>query len=290
MKLGKLGVWSMTDGISATASAEFAQRIEKWGYSALWMPEGAGRNVLVHAAWLLGKTSRLIVASGIANIYGRDAVAMVGAQYCLAEQSNGRFLLGIGVSHAPTVEGVRGHHYGKPLASMQEYLSTMKRIQYQSLRPSEPPKTVIAALGPKMLELAARDADGAHPYNVTPDHTALARKILGPNRLLCVEQKVLLETDPIKAREAARRSLSIYLPRENYQNSWKRLGFGDDDFSGGGSNRLMDAMVAWGSEDTIKARLKQHWDAGADHICIQPIPLGDSPTPDERILEALAPA
>ena len=152
--------------------------------------------------------------------------------------------------------------------------------------------TVIAALGPKMLELGAELADGVHSYNVTPEHTATARRILGPGKLLCPEQMVLLETDPAKARAAARRTLGIYLPLPNYANNWLRLGFTTDDIANGGSDRLVDAVVAWGDEEAIRRRVQAHWDAGADHVCIQPLSTDESPTApaDERILELLAPA
>jgi probable F420-dependent oxidoreductase len=157
--------------------------------------------------------------------------------------------------------------------------------------PAEKPKTVIAALGPKMLEVAAQLTDGAHPYNVTPEHTAQARAILGPGKLLCPEQMVLLEKDASIARAIGRRTLGRYFQLPNYRNNLLRLGFGESDFDGNGSDRLIDALVAWGSEDAIRKRIQQHWDAGADHVCIQSIPKeGMFPRPsDEKILELLAP-
>jgi probable F420-dependent oxidoreductase len=290
MKLGKLAVWAMLDELSAADSAAFAQQIEQWGYSALWQPEGFGRNMLVQSSWLLANTSQLIVATGIVNIYARDAIAMVGAQFGLCEQSQGRFLLGMGVSHAPVVSGMRGHNYGKPVAAMRDYLTAMHDHQYQAAPPAEKPLTVIAALGPKMLELAAELADGAHPYNVIPEHTAEARKILGPDKLLCVEQKVILETDAVIARAAGRKQLGIYLGLVNYQKSWARLGFGESDWSGTGSDRLIDAMFAWGPEEAIRDRIRQHLDAGADQVCIQPVAPSGEHAHDLAVLEALAPA
>jgi probable F420-dependent oxidoreductase len=290
MKLRKLGVWTTLDPHGAAASAELAQRIEKWGYSAIWQAEGMGRNVLVHSGWLLANTSKLIVATGIANIYARDALAMAGAQYGLAEQSGGRFLLGMGVSHAPLVTGLRGHNYGKPVAAMRDYLLAMRAVSYGAPQPAEKPPTLIAALGPKMLELAAELADGVHPYNVTPDHTAKARNILGPGKLLCVEQKIILETDPDKARTAARKLLGLYLTLENYRANWLRMGFDESDMDNGGSDRLIDAMFAWGDEDAIRARLQEHWDAGADHVCIHAVDPVSGASLDERALAALAPA
>jgi probable F420-dependent oxidoreductase len=279
------------DGMSAQEAAAFARRVEERGYHALWIPEGRGRNALVLSSWLLAHTQRLTVATGIANIYARDAVAMASGQCALAEQSDGRFLLGVGVSHRPTVEGVRGHAYGKPVATMRAYLQAMREAPYGAPQPADRPLTVVAALGPRMMALSGELADGAHPYNTGADHTAQARAILGPGKLLCPEVWVLLETDGTKARGAARQALSRYLQLENYVNGWRRQGFGPDDLAGGGSDRFIDAMVAWGDEGAIRARIQQHWDAGADHVCIQPINSQGSREPNsERVLDLLAPA
>jgi probable F420-dependent oxidoreductase len=292
MTIGKLGVWAATDGMTAAGAAAFAGRVERWGYGALWVPEGAGRNVLVHASWLLANTQSLNVATGIANIYARDAMASAGAQMALAEQSGGRFLLGLGVSHVPLVEGMRGGKYSQPVTTMRGYLEAMTRAIYMAPQAAQKPLTVIAALGPKMLELAAQLTDGAHPYNVTPEHTLQARAILGPGKLLCPEQMVLLERDASLARALGRRTLAMYLGLPNYCNNLKRLGFTDDDLSGGGSDRLIDALIAWGSEESIRKRIQEHWDAGADHVCIQTIPKQEGmghQASDEKIFELLAP-
>lgn len=288
MKLNRLGVWANLDTLPAAQSAELAQRLERWGYAALWVPEAVGRHGLVHAGWLLANTRQLIVATGIVNIYARDAVAMNAARHTLNEQSGGRFLLGMGVSHVPLVE-FRGHQYGKPVATMRAYLKAMKAARCMAPEPPEPPLTVIAALGPEMLKLAAAEADGAHPYNVTPEHTARARAILGPGKLLCPEQKVLLEPDPAKARAAARKALSVYMGLPNYRNNWLRLGFTEDDLAGEGSDRFVDAMVAWGDETAIRRRIQEHWDAGADHVAINPLRTDGVFAPDEKVLELLAP-
>jgi probable F420-dependent oxidoreductase len=290
MEVGKLGVWVSMDGMTAAAAAGFAKRVEEWGYAALWIPESRGRNALVHSSWLLANTQRLIVATGIANIYARDPMAMANGQRGLNEQSDGRFLLGVGVSHRPMVQGVRGHNYGRPVATMRAYLEAMRAAPYQAPMPRQQSLTIVAALGPRMMALSSELADGAHPYNTTPQHTAQARSILGPGKLLCPEAWVLLETDPATARSAAREALSRYLQLENYVNSWRREGFSDDDLAGGGSQRFLDAMVAWGDEDAIRARIQEHWDAGADHVCIQPINAQGSREVDERILNLLAPA
>jgi probable F420-dependent oxidoreductase len=287
MKFKNLGVWAGTDALSAADAATFAKRVEAWGYGALWIPEAVGREVFSASAWLLANTGSLIIASGIANIYARDSFSAAAAQKGLNEQSGGRFLLGLGVSHIPLVEGVRQHQYGKPVATMRSYLESMAKSPYQSVPPAAPPKTVLAALGPKMLELSAELADGAHPYNVTPEHTRQARALLGANKLLCVEQGAILETNPAQARATARRFLSMYMGLPNYVNNWRRTGFDDDDFAGGGSARLVDAVIAWGDEKAIRARIDEQWQAGADHVCVQAI--GPTALPDEHLLGLLAP-
>jgi len=289
MRLGPIGVWYFTESLSAGQSAEMAQRIEALGYSALWMPEAVGRHPFAQAAWLLAKTERLIVATGIANIYARDPTASASAQKTLAEQSNGRFLLGLGVSHRPLVEGVRGHVYASPVKTMRAYLERMQKSPYTAPQPPEPPPTVLAALGPVMLKLAATMTQGAHPYFTTPEHTAMARARLGPDAWLCVEQKVLLESDAQKARALGRSAAAMYLGLENYCNNWKRLGFTDSDLANGGSDAFIDATIAWGDVGAIQKRIRAHQDAGASHVCIQPINPSGAPLPDWRVLEALAP-
>jgi len=275
------------DHFSAPDAAAFAKRVEAWGYGALWIPEGVGREVFTASAWLLANTSDLIVASGIANIYARDPISAAAAQKGLNEQSGGRFFLGLGVSHIPLVEGVRRHEYGKPVATMRAYLQAMAEAPYQAVPPAEKPKTILAALGPKMLELSAKHADGAHPYNVTPEHTREARALLGSGKLLCVEQAAILETNSAKARAMARDFLAIYLGLPNYVNNWKRLGFSGADITAGGSDRLIDALIVWGNENAIRARIDEHWQAGADHVCVQAI--GEQGQSDERLLSLLAP-
>jgi probable F420-dependent oxidoreductase len=287
MRLTNLGVWAATDGFSAAEAATFAKRVEAWGYGALWTPEAVGREVFSASAWLLANTTRLIVASGIANIYARDSFAAAAAQKGLNEQSGDRFLLGLGVSHIPLVKDIRQHEYGKPVATMRAYLEGMAAAPYKSVAPRSPPQTVLAALGPKMLELASERADGAHPYNVPPEHTREAREIIGTNKLLCVEQAAILETEGSRARALARQFLDIYMGLPNYVNNWRRLGFSDPDFAGGGSDRLIDAVVAWGDEKAIRKRIDEHWQAGADHVCVQAIGAGGRP--DEQLLSVLAP-
>lgn len=293
MKLGKLGIWTIFEEKTARESADMAKRYEQLGYSAVWMGEAFGRDVLAHSAWLLANTSSLIVATGIANIYARDPMTMRGGQLGLNEQSGNRFLLGVGVSHGNIVS-MRGHDYGKPVATMRNYLDGMQKAMYMPPKPTEPPKTILAALGPKMLELSRDAADGAHPYNVSPAHTAQARKILGPGKLLCVEQKLILEADPARARDAARKMLTMYLKAPNYRNHWKRMGFTDSDFENGGSDRLIDDTVAWGDEAALINRIEQHWEAGADHVCIQTIDPNNPTGPiglaiaDDKLVASLA--
>src|ERR1700724_3141011 len=202
MELGKIGLWFFLDAMTAPQTAEFAQKVEKLGYQTLWIPEAVGREPFAHSAYLLDKTSRLNLATGIANIWGRDAITMSSASKTVAELSGGRFLLGIGVSHKPLVSNLRGHSYDKPYSYMKEYLPKMKGAMYQAPQPKETVPVVIAALHPKMLALAAAETQGTHTYFVPPEHTAMVRKLIGPKPWVCVEQKGILDTDATKARTA----------------------------------------------------------------------------------------
>jgi probable F420-dependent oxidoreductase len=301
MNLKPVGIWAWLDdrvgafdgrGPSASGrtpasdSARFAAWVERLGYGALWIPEASGRNALVHSSWLLANTRTLIVATGIANIYARDPIAMNSAQQGLAEQSGGRFLLGVGVSHAEMVGPQRGHTYGKPLQAMRDYLAAMAQAPYLARLPQTKPPIVVAALRSKMMALAGELADGAHPLNVTPDFIAKARQILGPGKLLCVEQKLILETDAARARSLGRAALAGYLQLANYCGAWKEMGFDDSDFADGGSDRLVDALIAWGDETALRRRIQQHLDAGADHVCVSPLSTDGI---DMRLVELLAP-
>jgi probable F420-dependent oxidoreductase len=289
LKLTQRGVWYFTDRLTAPAAAAFARRVEELGYSALWLPEALGRDPFAHAAWLLSQTERLVLATGIANIYARDANAMRAAQQTLAEQSGGRFLLGLGVSHVPMVEGLRGHDYGKPVATMRAYLERMDAAPYTAVKAEAEAPRVIAALGPRMLELARERCAGAHPYLVPPEHTQRAREILGPDAWLCTEQKVLLVKDASKARAAGRQAAAMYLGLPNYRNNLLRLGYSESDLDDGGSDRLIDGIIAWGDEKALDQRVREHLDAGASHVCIQPLDPEGRPLPDENALAALAP-
>ncbi len=269
MDLGRVGIWTHFETQPMARAQELAGEIEALGYGALWVPETAGRDALVSAALLLSATSTLPVATGIAGIYGRDPVSMACGHKTLTEAFPDRFLLGLGVSHAPAVEGLRNQTYGPPLTAMREYLAGMDAAPYFALEPSTAPVRVLAALGPKMLELARDHAAGAHPYFVPVEHTAIARAALGPDRLLAPEQMVVLETDPEIARTIARRAMKTYLQLPNYVNNLLRLGWSEDDVADGGTDALVDAIVAWGDDDAIKARVEAHHAAGADHVCIQ---------------------
>jgi len=286
-RLPVIGLWTGTlDMVPTTQAKELAAEIEELGFGVLWLPEVAGRDVFVHLTHLLGATRTLVGATGIANIWARDAVAMVGAAKALEEAFPRRLLLGLGVSHANLVRDLRGHDYGRPLEAMRRYLDAMDASPYTAHRPEGPVRRVLAALGPRMLRLAAERADGAHPYLVPPEHTAIARAELGEGPLLCPEQMVLLEDDADRAREIARGALAPYLGQPNYLRNLRRLGYSDDDVRNGGSDRLVDALVAHGDVDDVLARVQAHLDAGADHVCVQPLPAERRgvPAPQWRVL------
>ena len=289
ISLGKLGIWFSHNALPIADSVAFARTVEACGYGALWIPEAVGREPFVHLAYLASQTSSLVFATGIANIWARDAVTMAAAQKTLAELSGNRFVLGLGVSHAPLVEGVRGHRYHRPLSYMRDYLDAMASAIYDSPAPTVTPPLVLAALRQKMLGLARDKADGAHPYFVPPAHTRQARTILGPGKILAPAQAVILETAPAKARTAAREYMKTYVPRlPNYKNNLRELGYTEMDFANGCSDRLVDDIVAWGDVDAIKARIQTHYDAGADHVCLLPLAT-EGRLPNMTIVEKLAP-
>jgi probable F420-dependent oxidoreductase len=269
-ELGSIGIWTRQfEDYPAAQAQEAAAELEQLGYGAIWFGEAFGREALTHAGLLLAGTKKIVIATGIANIYARDPVAMAAGQKTLAEAYPGRFVLGLGVSHVPLVEQLRGHRYEKPVATMRAYLDAMDQAPYRSVAPATKPVRMLAALGPKMLELAAARTDGAHPYNTNPEHTAQARTILGHGPQLCPEQAVILETDPATARAIGREFLALYLTLPNYTNNFLRLGFSEAAFQNGGSDRLIDAIIAWGDLDQIRSRVRAHHAAGADHVCIQ---------------------
>jgi probable F420-dependent oxidoreductase len=267
---GRVGIWTgVLDAVPSSEAQQVARELEELGFPTLWIPETVGRDPFVMATLLLSATETLKVATGIANIYARDAVTMANTQRSLEEAFPGRFLLGLGVSHSHLVDRVRHHDYSKPYSRMVEYLGEMDGAIFRAVGPQERPATVLAALGPKMLRLAAEQADGAHPYFVPVDHTATAREIMGPDAILAPEQMVVLETDRAKALEIARKGMAVYLRAPNYLNNLKRFGFTDDDVADGGSERLVDAIVACGDVDAAVARVQAHFDAGASHVTVQ---------------------
>jgi probable F420-dependent oxidoreductase len=270
-RLGRIGVWSgQFDFSPADSVRDAAREVESLGYRALWTGEAVGREVLSAAQLLLAATDSLVVATGIANIWARDALATAAGQLALGEAYPDRFILGIGASHKRLLD-VRGGDYQKPLAFMRSYLDGMDDGYdvYRAAPPDNRPPRLLAALGPKMLELSRDRADGAHTYFVPPEHTARAREILGPDRLLVPEQACVLSDDATAAREIARRHTTSYLRLPNYTSNLQRFGFDTDDFADGGNDRLVDTICAWGGIDAVTARVQAHLDAGADHVAVQ---------------------
>jgi probable F420-dependent oxidoreductase len=284
MQLGRLGVWYGMDKLDATSIPPFLATIEALGYSVLWYPESRGFESFTMGGFLLGHSTTLKIGSSIANIYGRDPFTAQRGLVTLNALYGGRFILGLGVSHKPMVETLRGHEYEKPIPVMRAYLEALTKDQDGA----EDWKLVIAALRPKMLALAGKLTRGAIPYNTTPAHTAQAAKILGPAKVLAIEQKVCLETNPATARAIGRRELARYMAMDNYRNSWLEMGFTEADLADGGSDRWIDAMVLWGDAATVRGKLREHFDAGATHVCIQPIHADGDVATRDAILAALA--
>lgn len=268
--LGPVGVWSFAlQRMPAKDEIEAAMDLEGLGYPATWIPESLGsKDVLVHSGLLLANTQKSVIATGIANIHARDPMSMANGARALGEAYPNRFVLGIGVSHAPSV-AMRGGDYANPLAQMTQYLDAMDAAQYAAPLPDPPVPLVLAALGPKMLELAAERTDGAHPYFVPVEHTAIARNHLGPDACLATEMTAVLATDRSAGLAVARAFAKHYLVLPNYANNLRRLGWTDEDIANDGSDRLIDAVVAIGDVDTIVRRVRDHLEAGADHVCIQ---------------------
>jgi probable F420-dependent oxidoreductase len=284
MQLGRLGVWYPVDRLDAVQLGEFVGMVERLGFDALWYPEARGYESFSVAGFMLAHSTSLKIGSSIASIYARDAFTAQRGLLTLNGLYNGRFILGLGVSHPPMVEKLRGHEYQKPVPAMRAYLEALTRHE----NGSEEWPVAIAALGPLMLRLAARRTCGALPYNVTPAHTAEARKALGKGKWLAAEQKVTLESDPAKARALGRTELSRYMRLDNYRNNWLRLGFTEQDLADGGSDRFIDAMVLWGDAERIKQGLRAHLDAGANQVCIQPVHAEGDFGGRDRMLAALA--
>ncbi|MGE0214584.1 LLM class F420-dependent oxidoreductase [Mycolicibacterium sp.] len=264
MDLSGVGLWSSQLRYGNPAeSAEAAAELDELGYRALWIPD-VGGPVLDSVEHLLSATTRTVIATGILNLWMHDP-AEVAARYATLTETHGeRFLLGIGCSHAPLIDSKEPGRYRKPLAATEAFLDGIDA----SARPVPAGNRVLAALGPKMLTLSASRARGAHPYLTTPDHTRSAREVLGTGPLLLPEQTVLLSTDRAQAKEIGTAWLRSYLALPNYANNLRRLGFTEDDLSSV-SDRLFDALIAWGDEDAVRARVQEHLDGGADHVCVQ---------------------
>jgi probable F420-dependent oxidoreductase len=268
-QLGRVGIWSFAlQRLAARDEIAAARQFEGLRFPTLWIPESLGsKDVLAHSALLLGGTDKVTLATGIANIHARDPMAMANGARALGEAYPGRYVLGIGVSHAPSVQ-MRGGDYGNPLAQMNAYLDAMDAAQYAAPAPEPPVPLLLAALGPKMLELAARRADGAHPYFVPVEHTSIARRHLGPDACLATEVTAVLTTDRSAGLDIGRRFAHAYLPLPNYANNLRRLGWSDADIENE-SDKLIDAVVVIGDVDAIVGRVNEHLDAGADHVCVQ---------------------
>jgi probable F420-dependent oxidoreductase len=259
--LGRIGIWSLELRFGDPAVAvEATAELDELGYGAIWIPGGIGGDFFADLGRLLDAAPRIAIASGILNIYKHEPADVGAWWHGLSETEQSRLMIGLGVSHGPLI----GKDYRKPLGFMGEYLDALDEAGAPQAH------RCLAALGPKMLELSRDRTAGAHPYLVTPEHTASARAILGDGVLLAPEQGIILETDPTIARGMARKALENYLHLPNYVNSWRRLGFSEEDF-GQGSDRLVDRLFAWGSLEQIAARLDEHFAAGADHVCLQVI-------------------
>ena len=283
--IGRVGIWTwILDNVPSSQAAEYTVEAEELGYGAIWYPEAVGQDPFVKAALLLGGSTSIKIATGIANIYARDPMTTANAQRTIEEAFPGRFLLGLGVSHAHLVQDLRKHEYSRPFSYMREYLARMGESLFLAHGPQELPETVLAALGPRMLKLSAEATAGAHPYFVPPEHTAFAREVMGPDAALYPEQMAVLDTDPAAARAIARKYMAMYLQLPNYTNNLRRLGFQQADIDGGPdggpSDRLVDAIVVWGTPEQVASRVQAHFDAGADHVGVQVLANGADATAD----------
>jgi probable F420-dependent oxidoreductase len=277
-----------TDGLEAGELESFARRLEELGYDALWVPEFFGREPFATVSFLLARTSRLRVATGIANVYARDALIAAQSRQTLAELSGGRFILGLGVSHPPMAEA-HGLEWIPPVRKMSAYLATIAETKVQSPAADQPAPIWLAAHGPGLLRLAAKHADGANTYLMPPPHTEKAREIVGPDFRLNVVVPCCLCDDEAVGRRMGRKALGIYLPLPAYQRQWLKWGFTPADFENGGSDHLIDSLVAWGDEAKIRQRMDDHRAAGATQIAISPLnPEARGPQPHWKLLEAFA--
>lgn len=285
--VGTIGVWSSAFGVVPSSIAKNAAReVEALGYRTIWYQEAFEKESFTLAGLLLSWTDRIAVAQGVANIYARDPVAAANAARTLAEAYPGRFVAGFGPSSRPPVEA-RGHSWCPPIETTRAYLEAIERAPYEGPQPTEAVPRVLGVIGPRMLQVAAESADGILTYFVPVAHTALVRDTIGRQPFLAVEQAVLLESNPQKARAIARLHVGQYLAIDHYRRNLLRMGFTDDDVDGDGSDRVIDALVAWGTVTSIEERIRGHLEAGADHVCVQPLPGGE---PGLSQLRELAPA
>jgi hypothetical protein len=286
----RIGVWWASDTWPMAAACDVAREIEALGYGSLFIPEVGLKDCLVESAAFLAATERLVIGTGIANIHARIAGTMEGAGRTLTALHPGRFVLGLGVSHGPLVEHMLGGTYAKPLATMRGYLERMAALPAAIEPGSGRPTRLLAALGPKMIELSGTHADGAHPYLVNPGQTAVTSEILGPGKWIVSEQAVVVGGDDAEQLRRAHVHLQIYSGLPNYRNSWLRQGFEESDFVPGGSERLARGIVGMGSTEQAAATVTAHLDAGADHVVVQVLGDGDpawDPRPALRELAAI---
>ena len=277
---GRVGIWSLESRFGDPLQAEdAASEVEALGYGAIWIPGGIGGDVLGDIERLMLTTKTIKFATAILNIYRQDADYVAGWWNAKPAEIHDRIMLGIGVSHGPLI----GEQYRKPLGAMSDYLDMLDKGGVPAA------SRCLAALGPKMLELARERSAGSHPYLVSPEHTAEARAILGPDAFLAPELGVAVETDPEKARGLARAALAQYLVLPNYVNNWRRLGFSEEEITGS-SDRLVDSLFAWGTVEQIGARVQAFLDAGANHVCLQVLHGGAAMAPPLEEYRALAPA
>ena len=272
MELGRVGVWTgALARVSADECRAAVEAIEDFGFGALWYPESVGsKESFSQAGLLLSASKKLVVASGIASIWARDAMAMQTGALTLAEAYPGRFVLGIGTSTDVSVP-LRGHIYERPFSTLKSYVAAMDEVDYRGPVPNPPLRRVIGSIGPKSLAFAAEQSWGAHTYFVPPEHTTFAREVMGPEAFLAVEQAVVVDPDPTSARAVARDHMDFYLQRAAYRSMLNELGWSEDELDNGGSDRLVDAVVGWGDIEQIAARVEKQFRAGADHVCVQPL-------------------
>ena len=288
LSLGRVGVWTRDlDRLPMAEAQAAAAELEQLGYPTLWLPEVIGREPMSHAALLLSATTELVVGAGVAVIHARSPMAMQAGWKTLTEAFPGRFVLGLGVGVPGILEAVHDRPFGKPYSAMVEYLDAFEKVPYVAKRPKAPLELVLAALRPRLLGLAAERTQGAMTYFTPVEHTVQARELLGPDASLIIEQAVVVEADPDAAREIGRRYMATYLQIPIYTDLLRGLGWSGADLEGP-SDALVDAIVAWGSPDDIAARVGEHLDAGADHVCLQAVPADPRAIPLDEY-RALAP-